>query len=332
MDSTRDADGFAVPGPPLSTGSRPRANLGSASSADTGFSSGSSRSFGKSLVEDPFYRDMNLAANNIYLRSSREQFPEHVSDLIDHVRRDRDSPEPSQDQVRQDDTLEGLRIGSVEAQVEDYFGKYFFLEPAPNDVLGRARGLPMARHTVPNSGSHLKVSNPAPDMLFGYDRGAAFPEQQAQLISMGVEMVANSQSLLYPFFVIEFKAVGPSGSGSLWAAVNQCLGAAAACVNVTERLQHRLRTCQVDHSQPINTASFSIAMTGTEAQLYVSWKHDERNYYMANVRSFLLHDPEHYIEFRKYVRNILDWGKDRRLNEIRDSLHILMEESRKKGF
>lgn len=49
---------------------------------------------------------------------------------------------------------------------------------------------------------------------------------------------------------------------------------------------------------------------------------------MANVKSFLLQEPEHYIEFRKYVRNIIDWGKDKRLKEIRDSLDSLLEESR----
>ncbi|PHH87840.1 hypothetical protein CDD83_8327 [Cordyceps sp. RAO-2017] len=28
------------------------------------------------------------------------------------------------------------------------------------------------------------------------------------------------------------------------------------------------------------------------------------------VRSFLLQDPDHFLEFGKYVRNILDWGRD----------------------
>ncbi|KAK0728898.1 hypothetical protein B0T26DRAFT_749056 [Lasiosphaeria miniovina] len=55
------------------------------------------------------------------------------------------------------------------------------------------------------------------------------------------------------------------------------------------------------------------------------------DYYMANIKSFLLQEPEHYIEFRKYVRNIIDWGKDKRLKEIRDSLDGLLEESRKRA-
>ncbi|KAF4629826.1 hypothetical protein G7Y89_g8319 [Cudoniella acicularis] len=70
-------------------------------------------------------------------------------------------------------------------------------------------------------------------------------------------------------------------------------------------------------------------MNGTEARLYVSWKHDELKYYTRKVDSFLLQKPKDYVEFRKYVRNIIDWGKDKRLNEIRDSLNSPLEESRK---
>jgi hypothetical protein len=28
---------------------------------------------------------------------------------------------------------------------------------------------------------------------------------------------------------------------------------------------------------------------------------------MANVKGFMLHDPDHYAQFRTYVRNIIDW-------------------------
>lgn len=57
-------------------------------------------------------------------------------------------------------------------------------------------------------------------------------------------------------------------------------------------------------------------MSGTEARLYISWKHSDLDYCMKKVKSFLLQEPEHYLEFRKYVRNIMDWGKGRRLSRI----------------
>jgi hypothetical protein len=174
-----------------------------------------------------------------------------------------------------------------------------------------------------------KVSTPYPDMLYGYNNLRAFPQQQAQLRSMGNEMVANTQDLIYPFFVIEFKADGPGVSGSMWVATNQCLGGSASCVNIAERLNRRLRQCKSDKVQAIDSAAFSISMNGTEARLYISWKHNDLDYYMRKVDSFLLQKPKDFVEFRKYVRNIIDWGKDKRLKEIRDSLDSLLEENRK---
>ncbi|CAD6455292.1 d0a73d59-aaf0-4045-835d-1e8292a975ad-CDS [Sclerotinia trifoliorum] len=67
-------------------------------------------------------------------------------------------------------------------------------------------------------------------------------------------------------------------------------------------------------------------MSGTEARFCVSWKHNEFEYYTQKVDSFLLQEPENYIKFRKYIRNIIDWGKEKRLDEIRNSLDSLLEE------
>jgi len=273
---------------------------------------------------------MNLAENNIYMRSFYEEFPEDIAGLVDDVRNDRDSPGPSPDQLKQNTRLEHLEMGAGEPDVERYFHAHVFPDPEPTDSLQRTDKNPMAKHVVPDVGSKLKVSTPKPDILYGYNSIGAFPQQQAQLRSMGNEMVANSHDLTYPFFVIEFKADGPGGFGSLWVATNQCLGASASCVNVAERLNRQLGQCKSDKVQPIDGAAFSIAMSGTEARLYISWKHNELDYYMQKVKSFLLQEPEQYVEFRKYVRNIIDWGKDKRLKQIQESLDNLLEESRRR--
>jgi hypothetical protein len=338
MEYRRDADGFALPPTPASTRSRSYradaeddAQVSSygpsvAPSDMSGASTGSGR---KSLVEDPSYRDMNLAENNIYLRPVYEEFPKDIACLISRIRKDRDSPGPSSDQLWQDTDLYDLGVGSAEPAVENYFKANIFPNPKSSDSLKRIDKNPMAKRTVPDVGSKLKVSTPWPDMVYGYNRLEAFPQQQAQLRSMGTEMVANTQGLVYPFFVIEFKADGPGGSGSLWVATNQCLGGSASCVNVAESLNRRLRQCKSEKVQPIDSAAFSIAMSGTEARLYVSWKHTELDYYLKHVDSFLLQKPRDHIEFRKHALNIIDWGKDERLNKIRDSLNSLLEESRK---
>lgn len=313
----RDADGHAVPPTPGPSYGSFAPSI--APSDNTGATPGSSRS-SRALVEDPLYRNLNLAANGIYMRPPYDQFPEHVSSLVDQVRQSRDSPGPTLDQVRHDAELHQLEMeGLDEPAVERYFSNSILPYPNPGDDLRRSDRQPMSRHAVPNAGPQFRVSNPTPDMLYGYSRHHAFPGQQTQLISLGTEPVANSQDLMYPFFVIEFKGNG----GDLWVATNECLGGSASCVNIAERLNRQLKACKNSRVKLIDSTAFSIAMNGTEARLYVSWKHSDLDYYMQKVDSFLLQKPQDYIEFRKHVKNILEWGKDTRLKEIRESLDTL---------
>lgn len=329
MSSKRDAEGYVVPETPPSTRNLVGADTEPVTPSNI---TSSARSSSRSLVEDPLYRDANLAENGIFMLSSYDElFPEHVARLVDEMSKDRDSPGPSLDELRRETALYDLEMGSAEGDVEKYFQKSVFPNPTlSSDSLKTSLRLPMGKHTVPNTGSKFKVSNPVPDMLYGYKRHGTFTRaQEAQFNSMGNTMMANSQNLAYPFFVIEFKGDGPSEAGSLWAAASQCLGGSTSCVHITERLNHQLAQVAV---QPVNSAAFSIAMSGTEARLYISWKHNESDYYMRKVDSFLLQKLNHYLEFRKYVRNIIDWGKGKRLKEIQDALDSLLEQSKTSAF
>ena len=132
----------------------------------SGASTGSSRK--KSLVEDPNYQEMNLAANNIYMRPFYKEFPEDIAGLVDHVRMDRDSPGPSSDQLRQDTDLYDLEIGTAEGDIEKYFHTNIFPDPKLSDSLKHSDRLPMSKHAVLDIGSKLKVSNLVLDILYRY--------------------------------------------------------------------------------------------------------------------------------------------------------------------
>lgn len=69
-------------------------------------------------------------------------------------------------------------------------------------------------------------------------------------------------------------------------------------------------------------------MNGTEARLFISWKGEDLKYYTKKLHSYLLQRPEDFVNFRGHVRNIIDWGGDERLNEIRKALDELLEEGR----
>lgn len=200
----------------------------------------------------------------------------------------------------------------------------------------------MARHAVPGLNCELRVSIPVPDILYGYNLFGAFTDgEQVQISYMAASPVSgNNDGLMFPFLAIEQKGDGPVSRGSLWVATNQCLGASASCVNITERFNHLLRKCNRNnnnndsdddkiHVKPANSISFSIAMNGSEARLYVTWKHDEVKYHTAIVDGFLLQRPRDFLNFRRYVLNILDWGMGARLTAIRNSLGHLIEERRR---
>ncbi|KAH7322494.1 hypothetical protein B0I35DRAFT_476442 [Stachybotrys elegans] len=337
MGSRRDADGFMAPMIPASTGSRSRSRSqayadgrsdapSDAPSDVTGSSSGPSA---RSLVENPNYRRINLAANHVSLRLPSEGLPDEIASLVDNMRQNRASPGPSLEHVRQDSDLAALQwMGAGESQVDEYCRNNIFPSTRTTETLRRSDRQPMTRRSVPSAGSAQKVSTPVPGMLYGYNPQNAFPQQQTQMLSMGAEMVATNEpaGLLYPFFVIEFKGDG----GSMWVATNQCLGGSASCVHIAEKLNERLRQCETGMPCLISSAAFSIATNGTEARLYISWKHDKQEYRMANVDSFLLQDPEHYIKFRNYVRNIIGWGREERLEGIRKSLDTLLEAGQKR--
>ncbi|KAM5365756.1 hypothetical protein ACJZ2D_010825 [Fusarium nematophilum] len=78
----------------------------------------------------------------------------------------------------------------------------------------------------------------------------------------------------------------------------------------------------------VNTAAFSVAVRGWEARLYVTWKHNDQEYYTAQFAGLLLYDPENYHRFCTSVGNILDWGANERFQDIQRSLDRLVE---KKG-
>ncbi|KFH48647.1 hypothetical protein ACRE_003730 [Hapsidospora chrysogenum ATCC 11550] len=327
MSYRKHTDGYMVPATPASTGSASY----NKSVAPSDASRSSSRSTKKSLVEEPNYRDENLRRNGIHMMpvSRSRRLPDHVASAVRYIQQDRDSPPPTAEDIWRDQELDDLYNGAPESQVESYFRDKILPRTGPPGPLRRDDRLPMFADAVPSTGSSWRVSNPVPDMLYGYDRRRAFPQYDAPLDYMGSDAKGNSQSppLLYPFFLIEYKASG----GNMVVATNQCLGASATCVNIAETLNRRLKECRSDMVQSVNSSTFSVATNGVDARLYISWKQDDLDYYMATVKNFQLQEPEQYVEFRKYVRNIVQWGADRRLKEVRDALDTLLEESRKRA-
>ena len=190
-------------------------------------------------------------------------------------------------------------MGAGESQGEQYFRTGIFPRPDITESLQRSDRQPMAKHTtVPNTRSKLKVSTQSRICFTDTVVMAPLPSNNPNLTPWGTQLTADNQGLIYPFFVIEFEGDGPTDGGSMWVATNQRRGGSASCVNIAQRLNHRQpRQCKSDAVRPINSAAFSIAMSGTEARLYISWEHhNDLDYYTATVESFLLQRPDHYLD------------------------------------
>ncbi|OBT65449.1 hypothetical protein VE03_06022 [Pseudogymnoascus sp. 23342-1-I1] len=295
----------------------------------------------RSLVENPGYR-LHLKQNGINLLPSYHHLPGHVSNFLGHIWKYRAPTGPSQNQIQSDTQLAELGMGASEGEIASYFQQQLFLLPGQKDGLKGSIKLPMARHAVPGVGSELRISIPVPDILYGYNLFGAFTDgEQTQIYHMATSPVfGNNDGLMFPFLAIEQKGDGPVSRGSLWVATNQCLGASASCVNIVERFNQLKRKCNPSSNndnnsygdnvdvKSVDSISFSIAMNGSEARLYVTWKQDEVTYHTAIVDSFLLQRPCDFLNFRRYVLNILDWGMDARLTGIKNSLGHLLGESK----
>jgi hypothetical protein len=286
------------------------------------------------LVKDPEYREKNLAKNNIFLRGYSEEYPGHVFSLVNRICGDRHCPRltaAQQRQQREHKAQHELREESTEAEVEDSFKSGILPAFDSRDVLRRIGRSPMDKNVIPNTGSDHIVSRPIPDVLYGYNI-KAFSDQQAKSHILRDEMSASCQlGITYPFLVTEiesFKNLPWITGGDLHMAVDQCLGGSASCVNIAEYLNSQLRECH-DNVPPINSAVFSLAINSTLAEPYVSWKQNE-SYYMQLVDTFHYQDPDQYIWFRNTVGNIIDWGKNERLTEIRNSIDSLLEDHKRR--
>ncbi|KAI0873190.1 hypothetical protein GGS24DRAFT_517892 [Hypoxylon argillaceum] len=323
---TKETDEFLAPLTPLFTKSQ---------------SYPSSTASSSSSIRHRVYRQNNLQFNHIHVRRADALLPSIVSSSVNStLHAKRDSPEPSAEETKVAmDWLETLAEGCDEGDVAAFLSRTIF--PNPNDrAYGATAGLisnagaPILQHLVPiDHTSRYRVAQPKPDKLYGYpgivDRAFTEPQLLAQTMLDAQTPHypgATPQGLRFPFLSIEVKAAGGT-RGDLWVATNQCAGASAACLNAIGQVNESLRDCQ--RLERVDNLCYTIAMDNNTAHLYVSWIGDDLNYYLQRVNVFLLLRPEDLNSFRMQIRNILDWGKSTRLNQIRDALDFIFHERRK---
>lgn len=104
---------------------------GSETGTGVGTGAGTANSRSQKLIEIPYYRELNLTANGIFLRLRSQELPHHVRDVEEMVRRDRST----QDTVLSDSCLEQLQLGTTEEAVDFCFKKHLLADPLLTDAL-----------------------------------------------------------------------------------------------------------------------------------------------------------------------------------------------------
>ncbi|KAL2687047.1 hypothetical protein Neosp_004597 [[Neocosmospora] mangrovei] len=229
----------------------------------------------------------------------------------------RDLPGITSERINGDALLHNLEESGSSTRIKEYFKALF--TPPPSSRVQGVRDQTMCYGVVPHRESIEGPRPPTPAMLYGYSLDVFSDAEKQQQTLFEAEA---TRACLYPFFTIEVQGDGPTSTGSLWAATNTCLASSAGCVALFNKLERRVHQVTGPFSPELNNVAFSIAMNGTEARLFVTYRMDEGMYGMYKAKSFLLQDPDHHIMFHKCVLNIIEWGQQR-LVKIRDALRYL---------
>ncbi|KAI1358143.1 hypothetical protein F5Y08DRAFT_351173 [Xylaria arbuscula] len=273
-------------------------------------SGNTTRSGESSSILNPHYRNHYLKPNNINFLSVMDRVPEAQQTLVRNMLKS-----TNKSFALSNPNISHLENNVAESDVETFFNTGCTEHKILLDdylILATHKRLPMLSEAVPNV-SEKRLITPTPNLLSGYHNSAF--EDDIQLLAL--ERVANGKDLLYPFLAIHF--VGEKGN--MWNATNQCLGALATSTNLVEQLNIRLLQSGRPQCNLINSTTWGLAMNGAEARLFVCWKQGEmfqiRTVQCIHFRGSSLHTLWHFVE------NILKWGTDERLEEIRGGLKEL---------
>ncbi|KAM3441983.1 hypothetical protein MY4824_001397 [Beauveria thailandica] len=299
-----------------------------------------------SLVDAEHYRRLNLARHNgIRMRAPDSPLPSDLQALVESLDLQQPPPAPTAADEISNKMIQARNnylSKPLKASIRPMFDGCIFPQPSIGNLLLRIDSLIMYKATVATKASpadskkldeearqYSKLSTPVPDILYGYFiEGLTEETQDLLTATLGDVSVVNTENMVLPFLVVEFKGDG----GSMWSCVNQCLGGSAACVNVGRRLNTKLVT--KDQNPSFNSAVFSIAMNQEHANLYVSWRPESdprAEYYMQRIGLYATEDMRHHLILQRAVRKIIDWGMGPRLDEIRESLGLAGSKKRKQS-
>ena len=165
----------------------------------------------------------------------------------------------------------------------------------------------------------LPLSKPKPDKAFGYSE-EAFTRNQLATIDL-LTNATPDKGLLFPFIDIEFKALAKGGSHII--ATNQAANAGAIVGHGLVELTRRASGLDnLDYNEP---QFFSLSMDHIYVQINMHWlnvEDEQFRFHVERLSKHFLDDANGLRTVQRAVKNILDWGRDKRLRKIRKLLDV----------
>ncbi|KAI9760411.1 MAG: hypothetical protein M4579_001707 [Chaenotheca gracillima] len=309
-------------------------------------SSFSKKSKYSTTLHGPGYRENTLLFRNIHV--NRETPPTELKDRATEITtKSRMSPELDDAAVEQ--------VKSLVRRLEDQPEELIKIHLTPR--LGLSQELPSKQELVQSSGGlwcdavlipprprmvelSMHLRRPKPDLAFGYSKSAL---TEAQFVSsmlltsdetseqLGKSYARPENSLLYPFFTVEFKS--QANQGTHFTASNQAAVAGAIGLNgVLEVFRRGLGLAKLNLDQP---QFFSLTVDHELARLNIHWlrlaEDGQYHFHMAVLSKHLLDDAAHLKALHRAIKNIFDYSTERRLQVLCAAIDACGQETTKAG-
>ncbi|KAI2619465.1 hypothetical protein GGS26DRAFT_601946 [Hypomontagnella submonticulosa] len=155
----------------------------------------------------------------------------------------------------------------------------------------------------------IRMAIPKPNVTVGYDPNLAFTQEFVlyPVLTERQEVFSPCRNPLWAPYLVVIVANDADG---IDAAINHCITAATACVNLNLRLL------------PANdNVVFSLMIGIQNAEIFASWYDpNSGRYNTKRVSHFLLSDPASFVKLRRYIHNIHAWANEGRLQFTKQML------------
>ena len=301
-----------------------------------------STSAGSRRANAPGYRSHNLEANGVHLT-----YLEAPRDILDEVSRILEGNDQSTERktVAEIEKLICGLISVPEEHIKKQLEPALFPSPASLDAsetLCMNLGMPFSTKSIPEVKTfdgfgppRPPITNPKPDVLYGYCKGALTKNQwDADTViesNLGRQVSETSSGNFWGFLVVEVKS--QATGCNVFQASNQAAGGGSTCTNATHQLlqlasELRSNANKETEDPPVTrmeSITFSIAMDQETASLFVNYLGEPEEFYVHRVRTYVLHRPNEFMTLKGHVERILDWGLDQRLKRVREALDSIYD-------